>query len=128
MFHLDEFWFKPYDEDTIIESKEASFAESILVWIQSEAKDEDDRTAVLRKMIKNIRWLSQKVNCTTIILHSFAHLGESKSDSDFADSIIEETATRLRDRDFTVHIIPLGLNEFKMHVRGPSLSKVFKAF
>jgi hypothetical protein len=128
MFHVDEFWFRPHLEDTNAESEEVAFDESILVWIQSEEKDESDRTAVLRKMVKNIRWLSQKADCNTIILHSFAHLGESKADSDFADSLIEETAMRLRNRDYEVHIVPLGLNEFKMHVRGPSLAKVFKAF
>jgi hypothetical protein len=62
-------------------------------------------------------------------LHSFAHLGESKSSPEFADGIIEETAMRFIDRDYEVHIVPFGaFHEFKMHVKGPSLAKVFKSF
>ncbi|MHA1909562.1 MAG: threonyl-tRNA synthetase editing domain-containing protein, partial [Candidatus Thorarchaeota archaeon] len=62
-------------------------------------------------------------------LHSFAHLGDSKSESDFADALIEEVATRLRERESNLHIVPYGkFYEFKMHVKGPSLAKVFKQF
>ncbi len=129
MFHVEEFWFQPHLDDSEKSPKSRKFSESILVWIQSEKKDETDEIAVLRKMVKNIKWMSKKVGCNSIILHSFAHLGDSKADSEFADSIIEETAQRLRDRDFDVHIVPFGMfNEFKMHVKGPSLAKVFKAF
>jgi biotin synthase-related radical SAM superfamily protein len=126
MFHVENFWFCP-DED--FNSKGTSFEEALLVWIQSEMQDEAGRTSVLRKMVKNIRWLAKKLETTRVVLHSFAHLGESKSASEFADKIIEETATRLRDREFEVHIVPFGaFHEFKMHVKGPSLAKVFKSF
>ena len=129
MFHVEEFWYKPHLEDTKETYKDESFGESILVWIQSEEKDEEDRVAVLRKMVKNIKWLCKKVDCNSVILHSFAHLGVSKSDPGFADRLIEETADRLRERDIEVSIVPFGMfNEFKMHVKGPSLAKVFKTF
>ena len=129
MFHVEDFWYKPhldYAEETY---KDETFGESVLVWIQSEEKDEEDRVAVLRKMVKNIKWLCKKVDCNSVILHSFAHLGVSKSDPGFADRLIEETADRLRERDIEVSIVPFGMfNEFKMHVKGPSLAKVFKTF
>ena len=129
MFHVEEFWYKPHLEDTEADYKDESFGESVLVWIQSEEKDEEDRVAVLRKMVKNIKWLCKKVDCDNVILHSFAHLGKSKSDPEFADNLIAETADRLRERDIDVSIVPFGMfNEFKMHVMGPSLAKVFKSF
>jgi hypothetical protein len=78
-------------------------------------------------MVKNIRWLSEKVECETVVLHSFAHLDDSKASPEFADSLIEEVASKLRDRDYTVHIVPFGhFYEFDLHVKGPSLAKVFK--
>ena len=129
MFHVDNFWYKPHLEDVSDSPPDQSFSESILVWIQSEEKDQSERVTVLRKMMKNIKWICNKVDCYSVILHSFAHLGKSKSDPDFADELIEETAKRLRERDITVNIVPFGMfNEFKMHVKGPSLAKVFKAF
>ena len=126
MFHVENFWFCP---DEVANAEGTGFDEALLVWIQSEMKDESDRPGVLRKMVKNIRWLTKKLETSRVILHSFAHLGESKSIPAFADAIIEETAMRLRDRGFEVHIVPFGsFHEFKMHVKGPSLAKVFKSF
>jgi hypothetical protein len=126
MFHVENFWFCP---DENVNAEGISFDEAILVWIQSEMHDETDRTGVLRKLVKNIRWLAKKLETTRIILHSFAHLGESKSSPEFADGIIEETSMRLIEREYEVHIVPFGaFHEFKMHVKGPSLAKVLKSF
>ena len=124
MLHVDSFWYRP---DESKPDDRVDIGETLLVWIHSEKEDEDNRTGVLRKMVKNIRWLSQKIDCTKVTLHSFAHLDDSKAEPDFVDSLIEETARRLRDREFDVHIVPFGqFNEFNMHVKGPSLAKVFK--
>ncbi len=123
MFHLESFWFRQNESD----EEKTHIGESMLVWIHSEATDEANRTGVLRKMVKNIRWLAQKLECNSIILHSFAHLDDSKADPEFADSLIKEVSKRLRERDYDVHIVPFGqFNEFDMHVKGPSLAKVFK--
>ncbi len=127
MLHLESFWYRPNESDS--EDSGTSVSESLLVWIQSEEPDVDDRVAVLRKMVKNIRWLTKKLGTNQVILHSFAHLGESKSDPEFADALIEEVAERLREREYDIHIVPYGkFYEFKMHVKGPSLAKVFKQF
>lgn len=127
MFHLESFWYRPYrDTKPPTEFEGESVGECILVWIQSEIGDEEKKASVLRKMLKNIRWLIGKAGCSHIILHSFAHIGESKASPEFTDALILELAQRLRDRDFLVHVLPSGLNEFKMHVKGPSLAKVFK--
>ncbi len=128
MFHLESFWYRPNEAETGVRD-EHRFGESVLVWIQAEERDHKNRIAVLRKMVKNIKWLAQKVGCNRIILHSFAHLGTSKADPEFADALIEEVANRLRERGFEVHIVPFGtFHEFAMHVKGPSLAKVFKTF
>ncbi len=87
----------------------------------------DNRPGVLRKMVKNIRWLAKKIDCSAVTLHSFAHLDDNKADPDFADSLIEEVASRLREREYSIHIVPFGhFYEFNLHVKGPSLAKVFK--
>jgi len=123
MFHVESFWYRPNESN----ENKTEVGESVLVWIHSEESDESDKSRVIRKMVKNIRWLSKKVGCETVILHSFAHLDDSKAEPDFADSLIEEVALKLRDRDYDVHIVPFGhFYEFNVHVKGPSLAKVFK--
>jgi hypothetical protein len=123
MFHVESFWYRPNESN----DEKTSLGESLVVWIHSEETDESNRPSILRKMVKNIRWLAKKVECTSIILHSFAHLDDSKADPDFADALIEEVAERLRVREYEVHIVPFGhFYEFSLHVKGPSLAKVFK--
>lgn len=123
MFHVESYWYRANESN----GEKTTLNESVAVWIHSEESDERNRTGVLRKMVKNIRWLAKKVECNSIILHSFAHLDDSKADPKFADSVIEEVAERLRGREYDVHIVPFGqFYEFDLHVKGPSLAKVFK--
>ncbi|TFH10660.1 MAG: hypothetical protein E4H14_02095 [Candidatus Thorarchaeota archaeon] len=123
MFHAESFWYRANESDR----EKEQIGESVLVWIHSEETDETIRSSVLRKMVKNIRWLSKKVGCETVVLHSFAHLDDSKANPEFADALIEEVASNLREKAFSVHIVPFGhFYEFNLHVKGPSLAKVFK--
>jgi len=125
MFHLESFWFRQNES----EEEKTQLGESVLVWIHSEANDMANRTSVLRKMVKNIRWLSQKVSCNRVILHSFAHLDENKAEPDFAAVLIDDVAVKLHQQGFEVNMVPFGhFFEFDMHVKGPSLAKVFKQF
>lgn len=125
MLHLEEFWYRPDETET----NPHAFGETLLIWIHSEKEDEQDRSGVFRKMVKNVRWLAQKVGCTNVVLHSFAHLDDSKATPEFVDSLIHEVATKLESQGFKIHTVPFGqFNEFRMHVKGPSLAKVFKKF
>ncbi len=127
MFHLESFWFRP--NESLPDDTGTSVNDCLLVWIQSEPNDEENRASALRKMVKNIRWLANKVGVNTVILHSFAHLATEKADPEFADALINEVSDKLSERDFSITIVPFGMFfEFKMHVQGPSLAKVFKQF
>ncbi len=124
MLHVESFWYRPNESKT---DERTEIGESLHIWIHSEKDDEENRAGVLRKMVKNIRWLATKIECNAVTLHSFAHLDDSKAEPDFADSLIEEVASKLRDREYEVHIVPFGqFYEFNLHVKGPSLAKVFK--
>jgi hypothetical protein len=126
MFHVKEFWYRLNEQET---GEGIRFGDSILVWIHSESADEQNRVGVLRKMVKNIRWLAKKADCTSVVLHPFAHLDDDRARPEFADEVIEETASRLEDRDYQVQIVPFGhFTEFSLHAQGPSLAKVFKRF
>lgn len=127
MFHLERFWFRP--NESVLDDPGNSVYDCLLVWIQSEPKDEGNRASVLRKMVKNIRWLANKAGVNSVVLHSFAHLGTEKAGPAFAEALINEVSDKLSTRDFMITIVPFGMFfEFKMHVMGPSLAKVFKQF
>jgi hypothetical protein len=51
----------------------------------------------------------------------------SKAPAEFAEPLIEEAGKRLEESGYSVTVTPFGyLNEWKLHVAGESLAKVFK--
>jgi hypothetical protein len=96
-----------------------------VVFIQVEENDKD-KNDILGKAVGNIKWITNKNNSDKVVLHSFAHLSNSKSDLETANKIIEAIAEELRKK-LTVYIVPFGqFYEFSIHVYGQSLAKVFK--
>ncbi len=131
MFHAKEFFFKTFkktlENAEDVGNIEKTVEETTTVFIQSEKEDEERTNKVLTKAVKNIAWLSKKIGANTIVLHPFAHLSNSKSSPEFAKNIIYEIKEMLENKGFTVHTTPFGyFYEFKIHVYGESLAKVFK--
>ena len=130
MFYAHEFWFKTFEKtlpgvpDSDIEQKVEN---AVVVFYQCESEDEDRLKAVLAKVVKNIKWLTRKFNTHTVVLHSFSHLSNSKASPEFTDSLIGQVKDKLLNVDYVIHETPFGyLNEWKIHVAGESLAKVFK--
>jgi hypothetical protein len=130
MFYAPSFWFKPFEktlEDVPDCHDEASVENAVVVFYHSEAEDVERRKKVLTKALKNIKWLAGKFNTKTVVLHSFGHLSTSKAPPEFTGLLIDEVIQRLENAAYTVAVTPFGyLNEWKIHVAGESLAKVFK--
>ena len=132
MFHVSEFWYKTYSktlENVDTQEKEEKINEGIVVFIHIEKEDEERENKLREKAVDNIRWLLKKTNTNTVVLHSFAHLSESKSSPEFAQKLIDRLKCSLEERHIIIHVTPYGyLLEFQLHVLGESLAKVFKSF
>jgi hypothetical protein len=132
MFHAHEWWYRTASktlEDVPDVEREERIENAAVVFFHVEAEDESElrRTSVLQKFVKNIKWLAGKFNTRNVVLHSFNHLSSSKSSPDFALSLVDSVEERLIQNGFTVMRTPFGyFNEFKIHVGGESLAKVFK--
>jgi hypothetical protein len=131
MFDTNEFWYKPFSKT--IESApdagpEKQFPESLVIFINVEAEDEIRTDKVVKKAVDNILWLAKKTSRTRVVLHSFAHLSESKSSPGFAEAALVGISEGLAAKGLTVSITPFGyFLEFRIHVRGESLAKVWKS-
>ena len=109
------------------QEKETTCKAAVAVFYQVEAEDVARRGKVLTKFIKNIKWLAGKFDSKTVVLHSFNHLSTSKAPPEFAQAFVEDTRERLEESGYKVTVTPFGyLNEWKLHVAGDSLAKVFK--
>jgi len=134
MFHAHEWWYKTASktlEDVPDVEREESMENAVAVFFHVEAEDEIDerRSGVLQKFVKNVKWLAGKFNTKNVVLHSFNHLSSSKSSPEFALGLVDDVEARLGQTGFTVMRTPFGyFNEFKIHVGGESLAKVFKEF
>jgi len=133
MLHVRDFWYQTHCRNLETEEErqqEATVADgAVLAWIHVEPHDLDDRVTAVRKTIKNLKWHARKVEVEQVVLHSFAHLAEQTAEPEASRSIIEEVGERLVSVGFQVHHTPWGhFNQFKMHVEGPGIAKVFKSF
>lgn len=131
MFHVSEFWYKTYSktlESVVNQDKEEKIGEGVVAFIQVEKEDEERENKLRKETVDNIRWLLKKTNMSSVVLHSFAHLSESKSTPEFAQKLIENIRDSLNERGVSTHVTPFGyFLEFKIHVLGESLAKIFKS-
>jgi len=131
MFNVEGFWYKTFRktlEDIKEIEEEETVKDAIVVFANVEKEDEEKRARTIRKTLKNITWLAGKTGRNKIVLHSFAHLSDSKSSVEFAREALESIEDRLKNKGYEVFVTPFGyFLEFKIHVLGESLSKVWKA-
>jgi hypothetical protein len=130
LFYAHTWWFKtaskslPQVPDV---NSEDSIEKSVVVFFHAEKEDEEKGKSLLDKLVKNIKWLSGKFNTKHVVIHSFNHLSSSKASPEFSEQMIRDSAEKLKNSGYTVMCTPFGyFNEFKMHVGGESLAKVFK--
>lgn len=131
MFNTREFWYRPFKKtlDSTQESgREELVKDALVIFIHVEQADEEKKDKVTRKAGENILWLAKKTGRTRIVLHSFAHLSDTKSSPEIAQEIFLSLQQVLQARNLETSMTPFGyLNEFRIEVPGDSLAKVWKS-
>lgn len=131
MFDTNDFWYKTFSKT--IESakdceKEELTTDSLVIFINVEKEDEVQRDKVVKKTVNNICWLAKKTDRKKVVLHSFGHLSESKSSIEFAENAMKMIKDKLTAKGLETSMTPFGyFYEFKIHVKGESLAKVWKS-
>ncbi|MDA8240424.1 MAG: threonyl-tRNA synthetase editing domain-containing protein [Nitrospiraceae bacterium] len=132
MFYTKEWWYKTASKtlnDVPDVDTEEKAENAVVIFFHCEAEDEGKYESIVQKFVKNAKWIAGKFGTKNIVLHSFNHLSSSKSSPEFAQKLLEEVGQRLERTGYAVMTTPFGyFNEFKMHVAGDSLAKVFKEF
>lgn len=130
MFDTNEFWYKTFSktvELAVTCDKEEFTKDSLVIFINVEKEDEIRKDKIVKKAVDNICWLAKKTDRKKVVLHSFGHLSESKSGIEFAEEAIKAIKDRLAQKGLEASMTPFGyFLEFKIHVKGESLAKVFK--
>jgi predicted deacetylase len=127
---VDEFKYRPAQKnlelaETIKEG--AAFKNSVLAFIQVEASDEEhDLQSREKKLVNHLKWTARKNNCKSIILHSFAHLAETKASVEFTISLFGLAEKRLQNAEFETAQTPFGyFLDLEIKAPGYSLARIW---
>ncbi len=101
----------------------------LVAFIHAEENDQNDAKGVEDKLLKNVKWAAKKNETNIILLHSFAHLSETKADAGFTKKLFDAVENRLKNADYQAFQTPFGyfLN-LKVEAPGNPLSRLFKSF
>ena len=130
VMYVDEFKYTPAQKnlesaDTIIEG--AKFENAILAFIQVEESDEEyDVKSREKKLVNHLKWTARKNNCNLVILHSFAHLAESKASVDFTKNLFDMAEKRLQNAEYETAQTPFGyFLDLEIKAPGYSLARIW---
>lgn len=132
LFYAHSFYYRtwekslPHVEDI---KREEEVKNATVVFFQFEEKDVQNSSSVVKKTVKNIKWHAGKFSTRSVVLHSFNHLSTSKASPEDALAMLDSVVERLDRGGYNIMVTPFGyFHEFKIHVGGESLAKVYKEF
>ncbi len=107
--------------------KAKTFENCLLACIQVETSDEEkDVRSREKKLVNHLKWALRKNNARSIVLHSFAHLGESKASVDFTKSVFDAAQVRMKNADIETAQTPFGyFLDLKIDAPGFSLARIW---
>ncbi|TLX75596.1 hypothetical protein E9993_08530 [Labilibacter sediminis] len=130
VFYVNSFSYKPKVKN--LESapdpgEGKTINSAILAFIQIEEDDEEkDILSREKKLVNHLKWTARKNNTTNMILHSFAHLAESKASADYTKDIFDACEKRLANGGFKVDQTPFGyFLDLKIDAPGSSLARIW---
>ncbi len=116
-------------ENAETKDEEKQFENALVGFIQVEAEDEERASAVETKLVKNLKWGFKKNNASSIILHSFNHLSESKATPEFSEKFLNSAHERLLKSGDEAHQTHFGyFLDSEVKAPGESLARIFKSF
>jgi len=132
LLHARDYWLRPY-EKSVPEAGDPAASltaqDALLALVHVEPADPAEHAKRVTQGIKQIKWLAGKLGTRSVILHSFAHLATGRAEPREAEALLRDMQARLADAGYAVQVTPFGwFNEFRVHVAGPSLAKVFAEF
>lgn len=122
---VDEFSYYPAQKN--LETTEEitdgrSFLKAILAFIQVEQTDEVNcLKSREKKLVNHLKLVARKNETNSIILHSFAHLSESKASAEFTQELFNLAELRLQNAEYITAQTPFGYF-LDLNIKAPGFS------
>ena len=132
MIFTDRFGYQPRlktlpsepDQEEGLELQDA-----LVGFIHLEESDERSLSNIVTKLAKNLKWAARKNETNRVVLHSFAHLAQSKASPDFAKTVLSDTEQRLIDAGYDAQQTPFGyFLDLELSAPGRPSARIFKSF
>ena len=117
---LDE--FPDYTEGKV-------FEDALVAFIHAEPNDESEAKGVETKLVKNLKWAAKKNGTKNVVLHSFAHLAETKATPEFTKDLFDKAEERMKNAGYICEQTPFGyFLDIDVQAPGVSQARIFKSF
>ncbi len=110
-------------------TKGAEYENTQVAFIQVEEEDAGNEKSVKKNLRNLLKWIERKNQPQHLLLHSFAHLSNSKADAEYTKDFLNYIEDWLKERNYSVSQTPYGyfLN-LQVEAPGFSLARVYKEF
>ncbi len=107
-----------------------TFENALVGFIQVEEHDtEKEILKVEKTLVKNLKWGAKKNDTNLVVLHSFAHLSESKASPKYTKQIFDLAEKRLQNANYETAQTPVGyFLDLDVNAPGFSQARMFKSF
>ena len=106
-----------------------TYQDTQVAFIQVEEEDKDNEKSVKKNLRNLLKWIERKNQPKHLLLHSFAHLSNSKADPQYTMDFLNYMEAWLTERDYSVSQTPFGyFLDLQVEAPGFSLARVFKEF
>jgi len=131
LWYTREFAYEPTLK-TVEEAKEIQHGEAhhdaLIAFIHAEETDKEKETSIEKKLAKLLKWAAKKNETRVVVLHSFAHLSESKADPEFTKAFFDRLETRLQNAAYKTAQTPFGyFLDLEMKAPGKPSARIFKS-
>jgi hypothetical protein len=107
-----------------------SYENALLAFIQAEEHDmQREISKTEKELVNNLKWGARKNETNLVILHSFAHLSESKASPEYTKQLFDLAEKRLLNASYQTAQTPFGyFMDLDIQAPGFSQARMFKSF
>ena len=130
MIYCNKFGYEPRNktlEDFPDHENGKTFENVLVAFIHAELQDEESLKNVETKLVKNLKWAAKKNDTTNVVLHSFAHLSDSKASPHVTKDLFDKVEARMKNANYECEQTPFGyFLDIDVKAPGISQARIFK--
>src|SRR6056297_3293815 len=132
LIYCKRFAYRPTDKtlesaEEVTEGK--TYENTQVAFIQVEAEDKENEKSIKKNLRNTLKWIDRKNQPEHLLLHSFAHLSDSKASPEYTQEFLNHIEGWMKERNYSISQTPFGyFLDLQIEAPGFSLARVFKEF